>query len=237
MSGQRSSGPPAGYRDLVLGAPACACTETARAEAEHAALREEWLRAAYGLWESAGVPKRYADYSFEGFRPVKGAEKALQVCREYATTFTRGRSLGLLLFGPPGNGKTRLGLSAARVIVGRTLTPLRFEAIADLLQSVRPTAARPAWDHSRVEGARRVPLLVLDDVGQEDGPAVRDLVYGIIDARFRAELPTIITTNAGAGELAERLGAAAVSRLAESAKAVAVTAPDFRVQLAKERVA
>lgn len=235
--GRSWEGTPSPVSDAMLGRPICDCTEAARAAAEEKALQEAWLGAARSIWSQAGLPPIYEGYSFEGFERIKGTERAVQKCREFAGTFGPGQRLGLLIFGTPGNGKTRLAVSTARMIVGRTLTAVRYEAIDELMSTGRPAGNRFSWDHAREEEAKRAPLLILDDIGQDDSAQARQMVYSIIDFRYRQGLPLIATTNGGQPELEQRLGAAAVSRLIEITTPVPNTAPDYRPRLARQRAA
>ena len=49
--------------------------------------------------------------------------------------------------------------------------------------------------HSAFEDVKEAPLLILDDLGQERGtPWVAEKLFQIIDRRYTARLPTVITT-------------------------------------------
>ena len=235
--GDSWEGVPSPVTDAMIGRPICQCTEAARATAMAKALQEAWVVAARQVWSETGLPPKYAGYSFDGFERVPGTVLALQKCREYAGTFAPGQQHGLMIFGKPGNGKTRIAVSTARIIVGRTLTQVRYEAMDELVAGARPAGNRQSWDYTRSDQAKRAALLILDDIGQDDSAPCRKEVYSIIDYRYRNNLPLIATTNGGEKELRERLGAAAVSRLIEITTPVPNTADDFRPRLAKARTA
>ncbi|MFW6082621.1 MAG: ATP-binding protein, partial [Chloroflexota bacterium] len=47
----------------------------------------------------------------------------------------------------------------------------------------------------RFEEVRRIPLLILDDLGTESAtPWAREKLYQVFDYRYNARLPTVITT-------------------------------------------
>ena len=90
---------------------------------------------------------------------------------------------------------------------------------------------RPAPDDSHlrvVERCERVDLLLLDDFA-----ATRitewggDVLLGIIDTRWAACKPCIITTNVAAGPLDETIGPRVASRLRDAVR-VGFTGPDLR---------
>ena len=109
-----------------------------------------------------------------------------------------------------------------------------FVVTPDLLQSIRrgydnPDAARTA--QAIVDSARTIDILVLDDLGSEKpSDWVREQLFVLINARYEAELPTIITSNYGTADLVDRLGQRIVSRLIEMTTAITMTAPDYRMQ-------
>ena len=109
-----------------------------------------------------------------------------------------------------------------------------FVVTPDLLQSIRrgydnPDAARTA--QAIVDSARTIDILVLDDLGSEKpSDWVREKLFVLINARYEAELPTIITSNYSTADLVDRLGQRIVSRLIEMTTAITMTAPDYRMQ-------
>ena len=85
---------------------------------------------------------------------------------------------------------------------------------------------------------KTVPLLIIDDMGKE--PATKwavSKIYAIINARYEAYLPTIITTNYTDSELVRRLtpedgdpttAAATIDRLREMCAAIVTTGDSWR---------
>jgi len=134
----------------------------------------------------------------------------------------------LLLTGTYGSGKTHL----AAAIANHGLThgrPVLFLNTPDLLDYLRATFA-PAAETSyneRFEEIRTAPLLILDDLGTESPTAwAIEKLYQILNYRYNAHLPTVITTNKELKDIDQRIA----SRLsdAEIVSALNILAPDFR---------
>ena len=100
------------------------------------------------------------------------------------------QNAGLLLFGSPGTGKTFAASCIANALMGKGV-PVLVTSI------VRLTAGMFGDDLnellSRMNAAR---LLVLDDFGAERSTDFKqEQVFTLIDARYAAKKPMIITTN------------------------------------------
>jgi DNA replication protein DnaC len=94
---------------------------------------------------------------------------------------------------------------------------------------------KPA-DPAFMAGLTTNELLILDDLGQEHpNEFVRTKLFGLIDGRYNAGLPTIITTNQSEQEIKARLGPAAISRIYEMCDPYVVNATDYRPAMANRR--
>ena len=113
----------------------------------------------------------------------------------------------LALLGRSGAGKTHLAAAIANrcIELGR---PALFIVVPDLLDhlrsSYRPDA--PESYDAMFEQVRNAPLLILDDLGvQSPTPWANEKLYQILNHRYNAQLPTVITAGAALDELDERL--------------------------------
>jgi DNA replication protein DnaC len=129
-------------------------------------------------------------------------------CYRAARDFAEEPRGWLVLSGPSGCGKTHLAAAIAnhRLQQGQQAF---FMIVPDLLDHLRTTFSPTsdiAYDEL-FERVRNSPLLVLDDLGsQSSTPWAEEKLFQILNHRFNAELPTVVTI-INAGELDERLAA------------------------------
>lgn len=134
----------------------------------------------------------------------------------------------LLLMGTYGCGKTHLAAAIAQEVVSRG-EPALLVVAPDLLDHLR-AAFGPSSETSfdeRFEAVRQTPLLIMDDFGAQSAtPWAREKLFQILNYRYVAHLPTVLTTNLRLSEIEPRLR----SRLADPdiTTSVPITAPDFR---------
>ena len=98
---------------------------------------------------------------------------------------------GLLLYGSCGTGKTYAACEVANAMIDRGVTVL-VTNFARLINDLQGNFERQAY----IDGLNYYRLLVIDDLGVERKTEyAKEQVYNIIDGRYRAGLPMIITTN------------------------------------------
>jgi DNA replication protein DnaC len=155
---------------------------------------------------------------------IESLKRGLEAAREFAEK-PRG---WLVITGPYGCGKTHLAAAIANYRVDMGHLPI-FVSVPDLLDHLRATFgphSNVTLDH-RFEEIRTAPLLILDDLGtQSITPWSREKVYQLINYRYLAELPTVITTP----EFKDEMDARLLSRMQDSrlSRIIALTAPSYR---------
>lgn len=171
--------------------------------------------------------------TFDNFMPQGlglSAEKQKNLQRSFdvAFKFAEEPHGWILLKGGFGAGKTHLAAAIAnyRLQLGQ---PALFIVVPDLLDYLRATYAPSSavtYDE-RFESLRGAPLLLLDDFGAHSAtPWAQEKLYQLLNYRYNAQLPTVITTNQELEEIDLRLR----SRLADVTlcQIVHINAPDFR---------
>lgn len=233
----------------------CDCPEAlAQLEREKAARAEmekiQKCMHVANLRSQSGMSARFNRRTFATFQPTEENQKALRVCKAYADTFRDklpennpepGRN-GLFITGPMGTGKTHLVAAIANQLL-EDGTAVVCMTMIDLLDRIKR-----AFDKSHNFGESEshilrayteAPLLIIDDMGKE--PATEwavSKIYKIINARYEAYMPTIITTNYTDSELERKLtpkdsgdpttAAATIDRLREMCTAIVTKGDSWR---------
>ena len=133
--------------------------------------------------------------------------------------------------GVTGCGKTHL---AAAIVNYRyqAKQPALFVVVSDFLDHLRSTfspESKISYDQL-FERVKAAPLLVLDDFGEQSTtPWAQEKLYQVINYRYNARLPTVITTTCKTDEMESRVG----SRLIYQQLSVffSIAAPDYRGDL------
>src|SRR3990167_2124855 len=148
-----------------------------------------------------GIPLGRENDSFENFDASPEMSAALAQCRKVA----RGEARCALLQGSFGNGKSHLAIAALRE--WGSLQTGWFWKVPDWLAMVKRRAfdeGEPLDDVLRPVMANT--LIVFDDLGAENQTDwAAEQLYRVLDARYDAKAPTIITTNQPAPRLDPRI--------------------------------
>lgn len=102
---------------------------------------------------------------------------------------------GLTLFGHWGCGKTTLAVALGRSLL-RAGTGLLFANVPEEMERLK-ARFRTGGVEKRLRRLQAAPVLILDDLGRERASpwTVDQVLYTVIDGRYRAGLPTLATTN------------------------------------------
>jgi DNA replication protein DnaC len=139
---------------------------------------------------------------------------------------------GLYLFGPVGTGKTwtAAGIMRAHIEAGERT---RWLTVPTWLHQQRESFSSDAEVES-VESITSGNLLVLDDIGVERAtPWALEMLYVLVSEAYNRETPLVVTGNLNFAQLADRIGARVVSRLAETCSPVEVSGADRRISRSK----
>jgi len=246
---------------MPYGPERCDCPEAVaayeKAEAERLAKEEAERKAteAFMLRErirkiigESGMGDRFLRRTFETFEITKDNQKAYTMAKKYADSFENlmpkrgqpepGRN-GIFIAGPAGTGKPHITAAIANQLIHKG-RPVICMTMIDLLARIRKTFNRDGTDESAVLSLyKTVPLLIIDDIGKEPPTEwAISTIYNIINGRYEAYLPTIVTTNYDDKALIERMtpktsgdsvtAEATIDRLMEMCIGVVMTGPSWR---------
>lgn len=126
--------------------------------------------------------------------------KISDAMKKYADNFAdfRKTGRGLVLYGTVGTGKTYLAACIANELLdkGYTVLMTNFARLTNQIQS--SFSGRNEY----IDSLNKYSMLVIDDLGAErDSEYMQEMIFNIIDSRYRAGLPFIVTTNLTAKEL------------------------------------
>lgn len=189
--------------------------------------------------EKARIPLRYGGKTLESF-DRRLQPRALDLARRYVDRFDelRGQSTnGLCFIGPVGTGKSHLAMGIAQALLDKGV-PVIFRPVAELLEDLRPRIGRSDEETrrfqteagERLELLRTADMVVLDDLGAEKSTEwAIERIYLVVNARYNALLPTVITSNVPLEDLEllpnwERI----VSRIWEMCFVVQLRGADYR---------
>lgn len=129
----------------------------------------------------------------------KGDPQLVQAARLYAEQFPQHLrdGMGLLYYGGVGTGKTFLAACIANAVLaqGYKVKMTNFATVADEMWAVEDKAGY-------IADLAKYPLLILDDLGVErKSEYMQEMVYKVVNARYVAGNPVIVTTNLTPDEL------------------------------------
>ena len=171
----------------------CECEQKRVEEEKQARQREEARQRIEAMRRNGIADEQYISCTFA--LDDREDEKASDFCRKYVEEWkwAQETNAGLMLYGDVGGGKTFLAACIANALVDKGV-PVMMTTIPRLVAAMQEN-----YGDKRAEVLRKIstaPLLVLDDVGTERGTSTgMELAYEIINTRYKAQKPLIVTTN------------------------------------------
>ena len=225
-----------GREDRVRWLGCVTCNKAERdAEAAQARAKEEAERQARieGRMNASGIPLAFRGRTFDNF--IVESEE-MQYARDIASNFAEyfwskhiREGSFLVMGGVTGTGKSHLALAIAQVVMLRG-TAMYMDAV-DLIRRVRGTWRRdsPKSEEEMFHLLGSIDLLIVDEVGVQRGTDdEQNVIFDVINRRYRDNRPTILLTNLDGRSLIEFLGPRVMSRLSERAQFLSFQWEDWR---------
>jgi DNA replication protein DnaC len=161
--------------------------------------------AKYEKEEAARQERKRRDY-IERLRRVSGCDRSatfanadntlvLDKCRRYVTAWERmlADNIGLLLWGNTGTGKTYAAACIANALMDQAV-PVLMTSFPRVLANITGLFGDERAEY--IDDLTGYKLLVIDDLGAErQSEFALEMVYSVVDLRYRAKKPLIVTTN------------------------------------------
>lgn len=175
------------------------------------------------IFSESGIEERFKQRTFDTFEVNEVNRKAYEITKSYADKFLneiipiqqertnikkplREKNC-LFVTGSYGTGKTHLACAIANKLILKQI-PVICMTMIKLLDVIKSSfdANDDMKEEYILKTYREVPLLIIDDLGSEQITEwSMSKIFSIINSRYEAYMPTIITTNYGTDELIERL--------------------------------
>ena len=189
-------GTPKQCRVKILGktiSPKCLCKcESERIKQEEEQAKRQELEERIKKYRKMGFPESQMEYwTFEN--DDRSNAKLSDMAKRYVDNFKEfyKDGKGLLLHGGVGTGKTYIACMIANALIDKGY-PVLVTNFSRILSTLQGTFDKQEY----LDSLNQFKLLVIDDLGIErDTGYAKEQVYNIIDSRYRAGLPMIITTN------------------------------------------
>jgi len=193
-------------------------------------LEDEQLTPEY-TWGQEFVLQRSMTFTNFNYQRVKPEYREnLEAAFHAAFEFAKSPEGWLVLQGVNGCGKTHLAAAIVnyRYQAGEPALFVVMPEFLDHLRSAFSPESKVSYDQY-FESVKTAPLLVLDDFGEQSATTwAREKLYQVLNYRYNAQLPTVITTVLTLNE--DDMEARIASRLidAKFSNFFQITAPDYR---------
>lgn len=130
----------------------------------------------------------------------KANAKVTKIAKNYVNHFDefRDKGKGIVFCGGVGTGKTYMASCIANALIDRGYTAL----VTNFPRIVNTLSGMFEGKQAYIDSLNEFDLLVIDDLATErDTEYMNEIVYTIIDSRYRSGKPLIVTTNLSYGAI------------------------------------
>ena len=183
---------------VMLPTVRCRCQQEQDEKETAERKRQEFLMEVSRLKANGLQDKSLRDYTFANDR---GYNPELQKAHEYVAHWEemKARSLGLLLWGDVGTGKSFFAGCIANALLDQGI-PVLMTNFSRILNTL--TGMYSDDRNQFVDSFNKYSLLIIDYLGIErNSEFALEQVFHVIDSRYRSKKPMIVTTNLTLDEL------------------------------------
>lgn len=218
--------------------PVCLCEQDAKKAAMDKLIRAKEENEVRELFSISNIGDKFLNASFENFEVRNGSENAYKIAKHYAEHYEEYGYDSIMLWGEPGNGKTHLAAAVHNHLIAQEKTVV-FISMPELLNKIKATFNRnnKETEQQILKALNVCDLLVIDDLGAEKtSDWVQEMVFTIIDGRYRREKPILATSNIEPNYLIDKIGKRAYDRILEMSQPIENKATSYRREIAKQRM-
>jgi DNA replication protein DnaC len=171
----------------------------------------------------------FETFDLGGIRLSPEAAESLRNAFRAARNYAESPEGWMVLLGRTGSGKTHLAAAIGHHLESKGMA-VEFCVVPDLLDSLRSASREGAQTghlEDLLEAVRTASCLILDDLGVHSAtPWAQEKLFQILNYRYNAKLPTVITVGCSLDDLPE----AWVSRMYDTKVSMIfeIEAPDYR---------
>ena len=174
----------------------CICKCEAKAEEDRKKQEEarQELQRMERLRSASLIENRLKNANLTTFQQTKDNAQLYKIVKNYVQNFDEmyKNNQGLLLYGPVGTGKSYAAACIANELLNQK-TPVIMTSFVKILQMIQDKQVEESELIARLNNAK---LLIIDDLGTERNTDYGlEKVYNVIDSRYLAGKPLILTTN------------------------------------------
>lgn len=212
----------------------CKCQKEERERQEQRMKEEEQLLYVRRL-KAAGIQERHLQaWTFASATDTPSVQMAKRYTENWKKV--KAENLGLLLWGDVGTGKSFLAACIANALLEKGV-PVLMTNFSKILNQMGAMYSDERYRY--IASFNRFSLLIIDDLGIERNTEYAlEQVYAVVDERYKAGLPLIITTNLTISQLRnpEDVAHARIySRILEMCTPVHVPGLDRRTAIGKSK--
>ena len=163
----------------------------------------------------------------------------IRMAQRYVSQWEKAKeqNLGLILWGGVGTGKTYIAACIANALIEQKV-PVLMTNFSKVLNQMGAMYSEDRYKY--ISDFSKFPLLIIDDLGVERSTEyVREQIFAIIDERYKANLPLIVTTNLTIDELSspkDVADARIYSRLLEMCAPIQIKGSDRRQKVGDAKI-
>lgn len=238
---------PIGRKEIEILDKPCPCQKREqerkeKEEKEHKEKYEEFEREVRieQLKSRSMMDEKFKKSTFENWNKGSESEKLIKICKKYCENFKENKeeNIGMLLYGNPGVGKTYAVSCITNYLINEQVSVICV-SINGLLRQFRSTynSDNRECENDILRDIKSVDLLIIDDLGTEQLTEwSNSMLYEILDTRYRANKPLIITTNFGSEEFRKRYHKRLNDRIFEMCPPVDCKGISLRGMLSKNKL-